>query len=142
MPRRSPHEAGLQLAGDPPSFDAKKAETDWHLEQDAWLAHFSEGKRTLPPPGQAGSAESKARSKAWRAELKAHAKAKRMSLAMACDADANASLDLEASRALHAVQSKKRAASEDGLPFHSRPPGPAPAGYEWDTVRGKWFDKG
>ena len=52
MPARRPHEAGLQLAGDPPSFEAyaQKPESEWHFAQDEWLAQFFEGKRTLPVP--------------------------------------------------------------------------------------------
>ena len=92
----------------------------------------------LPSPGIAGSAESKARAKAWKAAIKAHGKAKRISLAIAGDADANAALDGEASYALQHAQSKKRAASDD---WHPRPRGSAPEGYSWDHARGKWIDK-
>ena len=141
MPARRPHEAGLQLAGDPPSFEAyaQKPESEWHFAQDEWLAQFFEGKRTLPVPGKTGSAESKERAKAWRSAIKAHGKAKRMSLAASGDADANAVLNGEASYALHRAQAKKRAASEAGL--HARPRGSAPDGYEWDEARGKWIDE-
>ena len=139
MPARRPHEAGLQLAGEPPSFQeyAKAPEGEWHLAQDAWLAQLSEGKRTLPAPGKAGSAESKVRAKAWKAAIKAHSKAKRMSLAVAGDADANASLNGDASYALQHAQSKKRCVSDDGSAWHPRPRGSAPQGYTWDHARGK-----
>ena len=46
MPARLPHAAGLQLAGEPPSFEAYKAKpaSEWTDAQDVWLDKFSEGK--------------------------------------------------------------------------------------------------
>ena len=141
MPARHPHEAGLQLAGDPPSFAAyaTRPESEWHLAQDAWLAQFSEGKRALPIPGKAGSAESKERANAWKAAIKQHGKAKRMSLAIAGDDAANAALNGEAGYAQQHAQSKKSVAQPEHA-LHPRPPGPAPVGYTWDPAAGKWLD--
>lgn len=141
MPVRHPHEVGLRLAGDPPAYEtyASKPESVWHLAQDAWFAQFSEAKRMLPPPGIAGSAESKARAKAWRSAIKQHAKAKRMSLALAGDVDANASLDGEAGYAFE--HARKRAAPEDGAAMHPRPRGSAPSEHPiWDSECGVWVN--
>ena len=144
MPPCRPHEQGLQLAGDPPTFEAYagRPESEWHLAQDAWLAQFSVGKRTLPPPGRPGSAESKLRSKEWNNVLKQHGKAKRASLAAADDESANAALDIEADNALQRSQEKKRSFAGADAKWHPRPPGPAPDLHPiWDHTSGCWKDK-
>lgn len=143
MPARRPHETGLRLAGEPPSFKAYAArpESEWRDAQDAWVAQFSEGKSSLPPPRPDGLGSGKARASAWEAVKKQHARAKRMSLAAAGDAAANAALDGEAGYALERSQTKKRVATEDGQPWHARPRGPAPAQHSsWDLLRGCWVN--
>lgn len=142
MPARRPHEAGLQAAGDPPTFESysAKPESEWHAAQDAWLAAFSEGKSTLPLPGESGSTASKARAQAWRSAIKRHGRAKRMSLAEAGDTDAAAILDADSDRKLFCMQQKKPKHCDDGSLWHARPRGSAPNGYSWDHRRGKWLD--
>ena len=88
-----------------------KPECDWHAAQDAWLADFFEGKRSLPLPGKSGSTESKERASAWKAAIKAHGKARRMSLAIAGNADANAALNCEATGMSTLFSQRKRRVS-------------------------------
>ena len=111
---------------------------EWHDAQDAWLAEFSDGTRTLPPAGKKGSPESKARTAAWRAAIKRHGRVVRMSLAKTGGATANAVLDADAGRK-HEKRHKQKHCN-DGLLWHPRPRGSAPDGYAWDHAVGQWID--
>ena len=140
MPIVRPHEAGLQAARDPPLFEdyTGRPVSEWHDAQDNWIATFSEGKSSLPPPAENGSAESKSRARAWKNALKRFLRAKCALLADSGDAEFRAILNAESDRKLLAIHRERQ--HEDGSTWYPRPRGPAPAGYTWCHLRGKWFN--
>lgn len=131
----------MRLAGEPPSFTAyaMRPIVEWHDAQDSWLAKFSESRSTLPIAGEPGSAESKARAAAWRAVTKQYGRAKRMAAAVTGDAEANIVLNQLAGVA-STRHAQKHGWLDNDTPWHPRPPGPSPHGFEWHYAQGRWLD--
>ena len=131
----------MRLAGEPPSFTAyaMRPIVEWHDAQDSWLAKFSESRSTLPIAGEPSSAESKARAAAWRAVTKQYGRAKRMAAAVTGDAEANIVLNQLAGVA-STRHAQKHGWLDNDTPWHPRPPGPSPHGFEWHYAQGRWLD--